>query len=185
MIQLYNHKLFNEIYDDAATFLADYKNYESAIDNLNKVDDKYVTLTWQLITSKYGNTPIRSDSESQFKVSVFSVMFSEAPTFVERLNIQKKIRELTDADLIAGSASISNAARNPDTTPTTGTLDELPYINLQNTTKQKRGKLEAYAFKLSLLETDLSETYIRKFEPLFARVYVPAQYIYPTEEEQV
>ena len=181
MRQLYDRKLFNEIFPDANEFLSDYKDYESAIDNLNAVEDKYVVLTWQLISSKFGNTPIRSDSEDQFKLSVFSVMFSEAPSFVTRLTVQGKIRNLTEAELIEGETAIANAARNPATAPTTQSMDEFPYIDNQNVTKQKRSKLQAYALQLGLLENDLSETYIRKFEPLFARVIIDAEYIY-TEE---
>lgn len=184
MIPLYNHKLFSEVWEDGSAFLTDYETYEDNIDDLNKVDDKYAVLTWQLIASKYGNTPIRSNSESQFKLSVFGIMFSEAPTFVKRLENQKKIRDLTDAELATGETSIANSAANPDETPTTSTLDELQYINHQNTVKQKRSKIQAIAMQSAMLEEDLSETYVRKFASLFARVYVPADYIYPTEEEE-
>lgn len=183
MLQLYDRKLFNDIFPDSATFLAEYTNYETAIDNLNIVDDKYVILTWQLITSKFGNTPIRSNSEDQFKISVMSIMFSEAPTFVTRLTVQGKVRALTDAELIEGETAIANIAKNPDEVPTTSTMNELQYIEAQHVNKQKRSKLQAYALQLGLLENDLSETYVRKFAPLFAKVYVPAEYIYPTEEE--
>lgn len=184
MIPLYNHKLYNEIWEDAAAFVADYNTYEAAINNLNNIGDLYSALTWQLIASKYGNTPIRSNTVSQFKMSVFGIMFSEAPTFVKKLENQKKIRELTDAQLEAGETSISNSAANPDEEPTTSTLDELKYINHQNTVKQKRSKIQGLAMQSALLEEDLSETYVRKFASLFARVYVPADYIYPTEEEE-
>ena len=184
MLPLYNHKLFNDIWEDGSEFLTDYKAYETNISDLNKVDDKYATLTWQLIASKYGNTPIRSNSESQFKMSVFSIMFSEAPTFVKKLENQEKIRDLTDAQLEAGETSISNSAANPDEEPTTSTMDELKYINHQNTVKQKRSKIQAIAMQTAMLEEDLSESYVRKFASLFARVYVPADYIYPTEEDE-
>lgn len=181
MYPIYDRKLFSDVYPDANKFLQDYKNYESSIDNLNKVEDKYVTLTWQLVASRFANTPIRSQSEEQFKLSVFGIMFSEAPTFVKRLDIQAKVRNLSDAELMEGETAIANAARNPATAPGTQSMDELPYIDNQNVTKQKRSKLQAYALQLSLLESDLSEPYVRKFEPLFARVIVDAEYIYPEE----
>lgn len=181
MNQLYNRKMFNDVYPDANSFLKGYHEYESAIDDLNAVEDKYVVLTWQLIASKFGNTPIRSEDESQFKLSVYSVMFSEAPTFVTKLTVQAKIRNLTDSELMEGETSIANAARNPATAPGTQSMNELPYIDNQNVTKQKRSKLQAYALQLGLVENDLSETYVRKFEPLFARVILDAEYIYPEE----
>lgn len=178
---LYDRKIFNEIFPDANSFLEAYKEYEAAIDNVNAVEDKYVTITWQLVASRFGNTPIRSDSESQFKLSIFAVMFSEAPSFVKRLEIQGRVRNLTETELMEGETSIANAARNPATAPGTQSMNELPYIDNQNVTKQKRSKLQAYALQLGLLENDLSETYIRKFEPLFARVIIDADYIYEEE----
>ena len=184
MRPLFDTKLFSEIWEDADKFLTDYKAYETNINNLNKVDDQYAKLTWQLIASKYANTPIRSNSESQFKLSVFGIMFSEAPTFVKKLDIQKKVRDLTDAELAAGETSIANAADNPDEEPTTSTMDELKYINRQNVVKQKRSKIQGLAMQSAMLEEDLSETYVRKFASLFKRVYMPAEYIYVTREDE-
>ena len=183
MIPLYNTKTFGEIWPDSTSFKTDYTNYETNIANLNKVDDKYVVLTWQLIASKFANTPIRSDSEEQFKLGVFGIMVSEAPTWARRLELQKSIRDLTEADLLAGETSIANRAENPDEAPTTSTLDELTYINVQTTSKQKRSKIQAYALLDNLLQDDLCETYVHRFNNLFKRVLVPATYIYVTEEE--
>lgn len=183
MIPLYNTKTFGEIWPDSTSFKTDYTSYETNIANLNKVDDKYVVLTWQLIASKFANTPIRSDSEEQFKLGVFGIMVSEAPTWARRLELQKSIRDLTEADLLAGETSIANRAENPDEAPTTSTMDELTYINVQTTNKQKRSKIQAYALLDNLLQDDLCETYVHRFNSLFKRVLVPATYIYVTEEE--
>ena len=183
MMPLFNTKLFSEVWDTAEKFKNDYLSYEAGIDNLNKVDNKYVILTWQLIASKFGSTPIRSISEDQFKLAVFSIMVSEAPTWVRRLELQKSVRELTEADLLAGDTTIANRAENPDEAPTTGTMDELTYINAQTTSKHKRSKVNAYAMLDSLLQDDLCETYVHRFNSLFKKVYVPATYVYVTEEE--
>ena len=184
MIQLYNTKLFNQVWSNSTDFKADYTSYETGISNLNKVDDKYVVLTWQLLASKFASTPIRSDSVDQFKLAVFGIMASEAPTWARRLELQKSVRDLTEADLLAGETSIANRAENPDEAPTTNTMDELTYINVQTTSKQKRSKIQAYAMLDSLLQDDLCETYVHRFNSLFKRVYVPATYVYTTEESE-
>ena len=181
---LYSTKLFNEIWDNSTDFKTDYANYESEISDLNKVADKYVILTWQLLASKFANTPIRSDSVDQFKLSVFGIMASEAPTWARRLELQKSIRDLTEADLLAGETTIANRAENPDEAPTTQTMDELTYINTQTTSKQKRSKIQAYAMLDGLLQDDLCETYVHRFNSLFKRIFVPATYIYITEDEE-
>ena len=183
MIPIYDTKTFEQIWDSSAKFKADYADYELNIGNINKVDDKYVVLTWQLIASKFANTPIRFASESQFKLAVFAIMASEAPTWARRLELQKAVRDLTEADLIAGETQINNRAENPDQNPTTGTMDELTYINIQTATKQKRSKLSAYALLDNLLQDDLCETYVHRFNSLFKRILVPAKYIYISEEE--
>ena len=184
MRPLYDSKLLSQIWSDADAFKADYTSYETGISNLNAVDNKYVVLTWQLVCSKYANTPIRSNSESQFKLSFFGIMCSEAPTWARRLEIQKSLRELTDDQLAAGDIQIANSASNPDEEPTTNTLDELTYINHQNTQRQKRSKLTGLALLDGLLQNDLCESYVRKFSPLFKRVYVPAEFIYVSDEEE-
>ena len=183
MIQMYDTKLFSEIWDDSKEFKADYTSYEAGIGNLNKVDDKYVVLTWQLLASKFANTPIRSQSVSQFKLAVFAIMASEAPTWSRRLELQNSVRSLTEADLLAGETQINNRAENPDENPTTSTMDELTYINVQTATKQKRSKMQAYALLDSLLQDDLCETYVHRFNSLCKRVLVPGQFIYISEED--
>lgn len=183
MIPMYDTKLFSEVWSNSTDFKADYTDYETAISNVNKIDDKYVVLTWQLIASKFANTPIRSASVDQFKLAVFAIMASEAPTWVRRLELQKSVRDLTEDDLIAGETQINNRAENPDENPTTSTMDELTYINVQTASKQKRSKLSAYALLDSLLQDDLCETYVHRFNSLFKRILVPAQFIYITEEE--
>ena len=183
MIRLYNTLLFNQVWENSAQFKADYTNYETGIENLNKIDDKYVVLTWQLLASKFASTPIRSNSVDQFKLAVFGMMASEAPTWVRRLELQKAVRDLTESDLLAGETSIANRAENPDEAPTTSTMDELTYINVQTTSKQKRSKIQAYALLDNLLQDDLCETYVHRFNSLFKRVLVPASFIYVTEED--
>jgi hypothetical protein len=76
---------------------------------------------------------------------MFSVIFQYGPTWQKRLDIQAKIRGLTDSDILIGSKAIYNTALNPSTAPSTGSLEELTYINSQNTTNYKKSKLEAYA----------------------------------------
>lgn len=45
---------------------------------------------------------------------------------------------------MTGSKSIYNHAFNPSNEPSTASLDELDYINEQNTSNVKRSKIDAY-----------------------------------------
>jgi hypothetical protein len=182
---MYNTKTFNDIYDNAADFITDYKAYETSLSNMNKVDDKYATITWTLLTGRYGNSPIANLSEEQFKIKMFNVMFMYAPAWAKRLDIQDKLRALTDTDLVKGSKIISNVASNPQTSPDTAALTDVTYIDQQTTQNQQKSLLGGYASLLELLETDVCAYYIDRFGDLFKHILVPdANYIYVTEDEE-
>ena len=185
MIPMYNTKTFNDIYSNASDFLTDYTNYETSISNVNKIANEFVTITWTLLTAKYGNTPMANMSEDMFKIKLFSIMFQYAPTWCKRLEMQKEIRQLSIADLQGTQKFISNMASNPQTTPSTADLTEIDFIDRQQTSNQLSGKALAYSRLAELLETDVSEFYVGCFHKLFKKVLVPdADYIYVTEDEE-
>ena len=57
---------------------------------------------------------------------------------------------------MTGSKQIYNHANNPSTEPGTDTDEELAYINDQNTTKNKKSKLDAYALYNEVLKNDVT-----------------------------
>lgn len=185
METMYNTRRFNEIYDNASDFLTDYTTYETSISNVNKIENKYVTVTWTLLTAKFGNNPIANWSEEQFKMKVFSTMFQYAPTWVKRLDIQDKVRSLTETDIITGDKTIYNQALAPNQAPSTASLDEVDFISSQNTANKKKSKMNAYNDLLILLDTDVTQEYIDKFKKLFLQIVIPTNtFIYTTEGEE-
>ena len=60
------------------------------------------------------------------------------------MDIQNKIRNLTEDEIRIGTKAIYNQAVNPGTEPSTGSLEELTSISAQNTTGYKKSKLDAY-----------------------------------------
>lgn len=95
------------------------------------------------------------------------------PSWQKRLEIQQKLIDLSDDEIVKGTTAIYNSALNPGQTPSTQTLEELNYINSQNTTKYKKSKIEGYATLYSLIETDVTEEFIGKFKKLFITVVEP------------
>lgn len=124
------------------------------------------TLYW-LLYSKYGNDIIASSDTNRFKYRVAALIFEYGPTWEARLNIQDKLRNLTDEELLKGSISIQNTAVNPGTKPTTQTTEELPGVSDQVVNKFKRDKLSAYNNLYELLKTDVTEGFLQKFDKLF------------------
>ena len=101
-------------------------------------------------------------------MKIVSRIFSFGPLWEKKQGIQKNLRDLAEADLLQGAKQIYNHAFNPSTAPTTGTLEELDYINDQNTANHKKPKMEAYSILWNLLHADHTREYLDRFKNCFA-----------------
>ena len=197
MIPRYDTKLFCEIYDNAEDFVDDYKDsglYDAesigtppVLHLNNSLSDKEATILFYLLYAKYGNNPIANLDETQFKYKLWSTIFQYGPAWSKKLEIQQKLRELTEADIRLGSKAIYNHAYNPSTSPSTGSLEELTAINEQNTTNYNKSKLEGYTALWDLLVADVTEAFVKKFEKLFKQFVSPERtwiYVSDSEDEE-
>lgn len=151
------------------------------------ISEEKVRLLFYLLFSKYGNNPIANQDVNQFKYRVFTTMFQYGPTWEKRLEIQDKLRGLSETDLMAGTKMVYNHAFNPSASPATTSLDEINAINEQNTSGTKRGKIEAYAVLADLLATDVTSEFLNRFQSLFLNFVSPfttAIFETPEEEEE-
>lgn len=178
----YNTVLFNDVYEDVDTFLEDYQN-----NGINTtISNTSATTLFYLLFARYGNNPIANYDITQFKYKLFAIIFQYGPTWEKRLDIQTKIRGLSDEEIMFGGKAIYNHAYNPSSAPSTDTLEEINYINDQNTTKHKKSKLEAYSLLNDLLENDVTEFFLDKFKYLFKQFVAPENtLLYITEEENL
>lgn len=165
----YRTRKFTDIYDNVDAFLADYS--DNGLPML--VDTTNMTTLFYLLYARYGNSTIASSDENQFKYKLFSLVFQYGPTWAKRLEIQDKVRNLTEDELRESAKAIYNHSYNPSTLPSTDTVDELLTINDQNVTKHRRSKTDAYALLNDLLETDVTEEFISKFKKLFITIVEP------------
>ena len=153
MTSQYTTAIFTDIWNSADEFKADLNASAFAgcmQDGSVEGQKDNVSLLFYLLYAKYGNTPIANNDITQFKYKVFSIMYQYGPTWEKKTEIQEKLRGLTEADLLTGAKAIYNSALNPGTAPSTNTLDELDYINSQNTTNYKKSKMEAYGILLEM-----------------------------------
>ena len=174
-------RTFAEIWNEEEAFESDYNDngIPTTISNVS------IKTLFYLLYARYGNSNIASSDENQFKYKVFSTIFMYAPAWEKRLEIQKKLINLTDEEIIKGSTAVYNSALNPSQAPSTDTLEEIAYINQQNTTKYKKSKMDAYATLYSLIETDVTEQLIERFKKLFITVVEPDGPLwYKTEGEK-
>lgn len=159
---------FADIFPTVDEFITEY-----AATPLNVISQQDATVLYYLLYGNYGNSCIASDDENQFKYKLYSIIFEYGPTWAKRLEVQKTIRELTENDLISGGKAIYNHASNPETLPSTATLEELNYIDNQSTTNYKKSKIEGYAMLIDLLDTDVTAEFINKFKKLFIMIVEP------------
>ena len=184
MIPKYSTVLFTDIWDDVDEFKADLAASPFA-GCISATNPDNVSLVFYLLYSRYGNNPIANLDEEQFKIKIFATMFQYGPSWEKRLDIQAKLRALSEDDILKGSKAIYNTALNPSTAPSTATLEELEYINSQNTTNYKKSKMDAYAQLWELIDTDVTEEFLARFKICF-KMFVSAErpLIYVTEEEE-
>lgn len=192
MFPQYSTVLFTDVWDDVDTFKADlaespfagcihYGETVGTAPNQTTYPDN-VSLIFYLLYARYGNNPIANRDTNQWKFKIFSVLFQYGPTWEKRLDIQDKLRHLSEDDIIKGSKSIFNHAFNPSTAPSTSSLDELTYINDQSTSNYKKSKMDAYMQLWELLDNDVTEDFIKKFRPCFKTFVSPERpLLYSTE----
>lgn len=174
----YRQKRFTDVYESVEDFLADYKDCGIP----TTISDNSAQTLFYLLYGSYGNDIVASSDINRFKYKLFSIIFQYAPNWEKQLEIQNKLRGLTEDDIRLGSRQIYNTAQNPSTEPSTDTTDELQYINNQNVTKNQRGVLEGYATLLSLLRTDVTQEFLNRFRKLFLTIVQPEEpLLYITE----
>lgn len=183
----YDTKLFCEVFESFNDFLYYYVN---EIDASIKVfdpttEDGLNTLKriYYLLYAKYGNNPIANYDETQFIWKLFTVVYQYGPTWAKRLDVQNRLRALTDDQLREGSKAVFNHAYNPTEIPS-GDSD-LSFINEQNRTKYTKSPLEGYAILEELLRTDVTNDFLAKFQKLFKQFVRPERtWIYVTDLEE-
>lgn len=184
MIPQYTTMKFTDVWDNAADFVADYKSSGLYVTD-NKISDTSASTLFYLLYARYGNSPMANRDVTQFQYKVFSIIFQYGPKWEKDLDIQAKVRALTDEQIRLGSKAIYNQALNPATEPSTATLDELTYINQQNTTNYKKSPLEGYAILETLLKDDITKIFIDKFNICFKKfVSNERPIIYVSEDEE-
>ena len=170
-------------WDNANSFLKDWKSTFYYTNDNTLITDANVKLIWNLLYSRFENSPILNKSEDQFKNKVFAIMFQYAPTWQKELAIQKKLRgmDLDSGDIFVGTGMIYNHSYNPSTSPSTGSIEELDTIDDQNTTHYRKGKLEGLNALEELLKMDVTEVFINRFKKLFKPFVSPDYYEFVEE----
>lgn len=186
----YNAPSFVDVWDDSDNFKADYKasvfyDYKeetvtedgvtkTIIHLNNSISEPRIELLFGLLYAKYGNNPISGNNLHQFKTKLFSIIYKYGPEWETKLNIQQKVRDLKDDDVMLGSFTIYNHAYNDASNPATNNSEYISeYINDQNTTRYKKSPLEGLILQWDALADNSTEKFINKFQVCFQRCVYP------------
>ena len=163
----YRTRTFAEIFPSFDDFQREYTNSKL---NVDLGEGLTLEQLYYMLYAHYGNSHISYSDEHQFKYYLYTIIFQYGPSAAKERYIQDKLRTIPDPDLVIGSRAVYNHAYNPNSAPATSSLEELLYINDQNTTNYEKSKMEGYANLLSLLKKDVLDEFIHKFARLFIKV---------------
>ena len=188
MTNMYDTKLFTEIYETVNDFIYDYNNI--GLPKIISVEN--CSTLYYLLSAKFANSPIANYDETQFKLKLFGIIWQFGPTWEKRLEIQTRIRELGSnpndlSDILTGSKAIYNHAFNPGEIASEGTSSttrqpELQYVNDQNVTNYTKSKMDAYMQLWDLLDTDVTSEFLKRFEGLFKKFVMPGTYLFEEDD---
>lgn len=190
----YRQNKFSDIFPTLEDFVQEFNS--NTLFGSNSFDPAYIantaascgnffnaTLIYYLLMGSYANSIIASSDTNRFKINFWSTIFQYGPTWAKKMDIQKKVRALTEEEIVTGSKAIFNTAMNPSTDPTEKD-GILSYINQQNTSKYQKSKLEAYQVLWSTIIEDPTQEFITKFKKLFLTVLEPEEPLLYEEIEQ-
>ena len=169
---------FTDVFPSFTEFKEKYTSIE-----LTMLAEKDMKQLYYLLYAFYGNSTIASNDTNQFIYKLFSTVFMYGPTWVKRLEVQEKLRNMSEEELLKGSKTIYNHAANPSSHPSTAALEELTYIDNQNTSNYIKSKLDGYSYLISLLETDVTKQFIDKFKKLFLTIVQPEEELWYAMKE--
>lgn len=181
MYGTYRNVKFNDLFPDLATWQGELALCQLPLSTMIGTDGATaLQQIYYLLYAKYGNSTIAGADENQWKYRLWTKIYQFAPTWWQRMKLQKDIRDLTTAELQTGGKVIYNHSYNPATAPSTATLEELETIDDQNTSNYKKSVIEALTLKWQMLDDDVTGVFLEQFRKLFLTVVAPElPLIYP------
>lgn len=172
----YRTRTFADIFPDFKTFAQEYTRSALSVSFTPDGGEKTgLTLEqfYCMLYAHYGSSHIAFSDENQFKYYMWSIMYQYGPTVIRKREIRDTLLKMGDEEILLGGKAIYNHSFNPNTAPSTSTLEELLTINDQNTTNYKKGKAEGLLGFLAVIENDPVDEFIHKFKQLFIKITAP------------
>lgn len=182
----FNTLTFSDVFPSFESF-SDCREEFKLVCPETRIDADTLELCYLLLLTRYGESHFAGYNSEMAAMKVIQMVGSYAPALKQKLKIQDKLVsfDLDGDELLNGTSQIFNHADHPNTDPSTATLEELTYIDSQSTQKVRRGKLEAYAMLMQLMDGDLYDEFTNRFQKLFIRIAQPQRpTLYENEEDE-
>lgn len=180
----YRYRTYSEIFSTLEDFLEvwDTSPMPKVLERSGDEFGADMTTLYYMLYARYAGSPIASSSEEQFVLKLFMTISQYGGEWKKKLELQGKLRALTDDELAKGSLAYYNHALNPSTAPINDSTEALPKIDSQNVTAYKKTKMEAISEQWSLLNSDQTKLFLDKFESLFNPLAMPDYDLHYIEE---
>lgn len=176
----YRTRTFADVFPSADVLIQGFKS--SPLGSFLSEND--LGVIWYILSAKYMNSHIALSDENQFIMQVYQLLYAYGPTYVKKMEIQEKLRNLTEDEIMKGTKMIYNHAFNPNSQPSTATLEEIETINDQNTSNTKRSKIQGYSELYSILTTELTKMFVNRFKGLFLKIVEPERPLWYISEKE-
>lgn len=143
-------------------------------------------LLYGVLYGRFGGCRItvQEDGEARWKARFAGILWQYGPAWYKSLQIQDTLRNMSEEDLVKGSFQVSTQALNPAQKPSASAVGiDMPIvdtINAQSTNQYRKNKTDAYSSLMFLLKTDVTEPFLKRFDPLFRKILpnVPCEECY-------
>lgn len=165
----YRQIKFTDAWMSADNFVAEW----SQADVPTTISAASAKTLYYLLYARHGNDIIASSDTTRFKYCVYSLIFQYGGVWEKKLELQEKLRALSDDELQRGTTQINNRANHDGTEPQTDDLQLIPGVDEQLATIYKKDKMNAYSTLYELLDDTITERFLKKFDNLFLKCVSP------------
>lgn len=152
-------------YDDFKT-----KRDENIIGEVYSTEQQQL-LVYNLLMSNFCNSSIAYDTPNAFYRHFFIEYWNCCDEFTKRIEMIKRLRDLSIDDLVNEMETITNVANN-DNSPVENPLKEIiPYITTQSSSSSKGNKAMAYHRAITLYRDNEVNNFLNKFKKFFLSIH--------------
>lgn len=160
--------VFKELIPSFDKFLELYDEY--MIETLYLSNDE-LEKVYKILYNNYCNCSVAYDTPNAFYRLFFLEIFNSAEDYIIKLNMIRKLRELSVDDLVNEYETISNVANNDNEIVADPLHHIVPYITTQSSSCSKSNKANAILRGLSAYRDNQVKYFVDKFQYLFITIF--------------